>query len=169
MSPRQPLRDLIAICALLPMFFASLNVQFLLLYLFPLTLGAFVGIALPFTPFLAVPTILTVLAYRIYFRRSKASGWRRYLSVSALMFFTFLLSAEIYKDALIFIYTVRSPYDCLHMHTFAGSIHRMGKYAPDHARIIVNGTPYFWSYSERTFVRGAPAPWYDCKSSLLAF
>jgi hypothetical protein len=167
-QPQRALLDLFALCALLPVFFALVNVQFLLLYVFPLIPGSFSFFA-PFIRFLAVPAIASAIAYGIYLRRSKAEGWRRYLSLNVLIVFVFLVSAELYKDALILIAAVQTPHDCLHIHTFAGSVHRMGEYAPGHAEMMRNGTPYFWSYSELKFVEGKPAPWHDCSRAFLSF
>jgi hypothetical protein len=45
----------------------------------------------------------------------------------------------------------------------------MGEYAPDHAEMIVDGTPYLWSYSKLKFVQGKPAPWHACNRPFFAF
>jgi hypothetical protein len=171
-NPVRPLLDMISLCVVLPLLFALLNVQLLLLYVLPFVPGfarSFAKSIDPFLPFLAIPAILTAVAYVCYLYRSNATGCRRSLSLNALVFATFLVSAELYKNGLILIEAVRMRHECLHIHTFAGSIHRMGEYAPDHAKMIVDGTPYFWSYSELKFVQGKPAPWHGCDGSFFTF
>lgn len=161
----QLLFDLIALYAVLPLLFALVNWGLLFLYVFPFLIPFFSR----WTHFLVVPATVSAIAYGLFLYRSKMRGWRRRLSVNLLIFVTFLASAEIYKDALILIAAVRTPHDCLHIHTFAGAVHRMGEYAPAHAQMMIGSTPYFWSYSELKFVEGRPRPWYNCSSPFFAF
>jgi hypothetical protein len=163
----QPLLDLISFYIVLPVLFGLVNVQLVLLYLLPFESLGIIRSLTPFARFLAVPVTVSAIAYGVFLFRSKVRGWRRSLSMNLLIFVTFWLSAEIYKDALILIAAARTPHDCLHIHTFAGAVHEMGEFAPAHAVMIVGDTPYLWSYSELKFVKGMPRHWADC--SILPF
>lgn len=160
---------LLVVCLVQPLLLALINPGFLLLYYSPLFGWSWLRQLEPFVPFLLVPFIATVVAAGIYLYRSKAPSWQRPFVLNALIFITFMTTAELYKDVLILAEVLTVPHDCLHIHSFLDSLQELGEFAPAHAVMIRGDVPYFWSYSELAFVEGQPRPWYTCPQPLTHF
>jgi hypothetical protein len=167
---RRAVYTLLIAIAVQPGLLALINPEFLLLYLFPWQPSAWFSILKPFIPFLVVPFIAAGVVAAVYLYRTSSAGWRRHIFLNALIFSTFIATAEAYKDILILAKALSTPHDCIQIRSFPGSLLRLGEYAPAHAMMIKGDVQYRWSYRELAFVeRTKPNPFYTCAAPLVRF
>lgn len=102
---------------------------------------------------LAACTLLsTGLAWclRRRLRRVVFAGWLLLLPTVAV--WLPVLSGELVRATAMHLAIARVRPDCYQTGSLVGSLHRWSEYAPAHAWMIANGTPYLWSYRELDFV-----------------
>jgi hypothetical protein len=132
----------------------GLNIEFWWFPIFPFGVASIFYKFIKFSlPVIAITSCISITAFLYIHRKySILSRWFSPIIANGILWVSFFLVGELYKDILMAVEANQKNAECIHIHSLLRSVHRAGEFSPEHAYIIVGGKVFFWSYSQLSFV-----------------